>query len=108
MPQVRSFRGEKLGGVPLEPVQVDRFLRRELLYLPSGEYAQLELYLQNASYSDYDDLTELKALVGGQSNRSLKTPLSYQPENFDRVAEFDSIGRRLTSQPGIPCRDSCI
>jgi len=93
LPEVRTFRDEKLRGSTLEPEQVVAFLRRELTHLRLKEYADLRGDLggdaPNLALGKEDDL---KDLLGGWANRSGESQVEYESAVFLEALEADSTG----------------
>lgn len=94
LPEVRNFREDKLNGGTLEPEyeQIAAFLRSELTYLSSEQYADLEWALEQVpSYLDADEVEELRDLLGGWQNRAPQSQDEHWSENFRRAVELDSM-----------------
>jgi hypothetical protein len=92
LPEVWSFRQEKLDGLTLEPEQIVSFLRSEMEDFSFKERSDLDFALELVpSYFDGDEQEELMDLVGGYLYRSRESEQSYRTENVRRAIELESM-----------------
>lgn len=88
LPGVRNFREEKLGGNVLEEQeQVKDFVRRELQYLATEDYKEIEFALaQVPSLLGADATDEMMDLLGGWRHRGLQAENRIFAENVSRIS----------------------
>jgi hypothetical protein len=92
LPEIRSFREEKLGGGTLKPDHIVDFLRNELSRFPLEKNAHGKRALEQVpSYLDGDQMEELKDLVGGWEIRGQKSQSEHWSETLRLAVKFDSI-----------------